>query len=101
MPLEDTKMLDFNKYKKSDIIKKIDGCKSNLENSSKAKVSEHIPSGFSMCTISSFRSKENTHDIYRDKDCMIEFCEFLRDHVIKIINFKKKKMNLLTKEHQK
>ena len=101
MPLEGTKMLDFNKYKKSDIIKKIDGCKSNLENSSKAKVSEHIPSGFSMCTISSFRSIENTHDIYRDKDCMIEFCEFLRDHVIKIINFKKKKMNLLTKEHQK
>ena len=27
------------------------------------------------------------------------FCEYLREHAIKIINFKKKKMKLLTKEH--
>ena len=100
MPLEDTKMLEFNQYKKSGIIKKIDECKNNLENSSKAKVNKHIPSSFSMCTISSFSSIENAHDIYRDKDCMIKFCEFFREHVMKIINFKKKKMNLLTKQHQ-
>ena len=31
-----------------------DGCKNNDENSSTTKVSEHIPSGFSMSTISSF-----------------------------------------------
>ena len=37
---------------------KIDVCKNN--NSSTAKVSEHIPSGFSMPTISSFRSIETT-----------------------------------------
>ena len=32
---------------------------------------------------------------------MKKFCEFLREHKMKIINFKKKKMKLLTKELQK
>ena len=31
---------------------------------------------------------------------MKKFCGFLREHVTKIINFKKKKMKLLTKEQQ-
>ena len=60
------------------------------ENSSTTKVSEHIPSGFSMTTISSSRSVENKHDVYRGKDCLEKFCEFLREHAMKIINFKKK-----------
>ena len=31
------------------------------------------------------------HGVYRDKDCMKKFCESLREHAIKIINFKRKK----------
>ena len=31
---------------------------------------------------------------------MKNFCESLRDHAMEIINFKKKKMKLLTKEQQ-
>ena len=31
---------------------------------------------------------------------MKKFCEFLRKHAMKIINFKKKNMKLLTKEQQ-
>ena len=85
MPSEDIKMLEFNKYQNSDkatfiiyanlecIIEKIDGCKNNPENSSTTKVSEHIRSGFSMSTISSFRSIENKYDVYRGKDCMKNF----------------------------
>ena len=69
----------------------IDGCKYNLENSSTTKVCKHIPSGFSMPTISSFRSIENNHDVYSDKDCMKKCCEFLREQPMKIINFEKKK----------
>ena len=38
-------------------------CKDNLENSSTTKVSEYVPSDFRMFTISSFRSKENKHDV--------------------------------------
>ena len=82
------------------IIEKTDGCKNNLENSSTTKVSKHIRSGFSMSTISSFRRIENKHDLYRSKDCMKKFCKFLREHAVRIINFKKKKMNLLTKEQE-
>ena len=58
MPSYDTKILEFNQYQKSDkapfsiyadlerIIEKVDGCKNNLENSSTAKVSEYVPSGY-------------------------------------------------------
>ena len=68
---KNTKILEFNQYQKSVqapfiiyadlecIIEKTDGCKNNPENSSTAKVNEHIPSGFSMSTISFFRSIEN------------------------------------------
>ena len=64
MPSEDTKILKFNQYKKSDkapyiiyaglecLIEKIDRCKNNPQNSFTTKGSEHIPSVFSMSTIS-------------------------------------------------
>ena len=68
------------------MIKKIDGCKINPENSSTTKVSKHILSGFLMFTISSFRSIENNCAVYTGKDYMKKFCESLRDHAIKIIN---------------
>ena len=70
----------MNQYQKSDkahfiiyadldcIIAKIIVCKNNPENSSTTKVSKHIPSGFSMPTISSFRSIESKHDLYRGKN---------------------------------
>ena len=76
------------------------GCKNNSENSSSTKVGEHIPSGILMSTISSFKSIENKHDVCRGKDFMKNFFESLREHTMKIINFKKKKMKLLTKEQQ-
>ena len=56
--------------------------------------SEHIPSDFPMSIISSFGSIENKHDVYIGKDYMKIFCEFLKEHVMKIINFKTKKMKL-------
>ena len=90
MPFEETKILEFNQYQKSDkapfvnyadlecILEKIDRCKNNPENSSTTKVSKHIPSAFSLSTLYSFRSVENKHDVYRGKDCMKKFCEFLK-----------------------
>ena len=79
MPSEDTKILGFNQYKKSDktpfiiyadlecLIGKIDECKNNLENSSTTKVGEHIPSGFA------FKSIENKHDVTEVKIVWIGF----------------------------
>ena len=110
MTSEITKLLEFNQYQKSGktpfiiyadlecIIEKINGCTNNHENSSTTKVSKHIPSSFSMPTKSLFRSRENKHNVYRGKDYMKKFSEFLKEHAMKIINFKKKKKQLLTKE---
>ena len=80
------------------------GCKSNPENSPATKVNERIPSGFSISTVSSFKSTENKHYVDEGKYCMKKFCESLREHAMKIINFKKKKMKLLkrsTRNHKK
>ena len=43
---------------------------------------------------------ENEHDVFRGTDRMKNFCESSREHAIKIINFKKKKMKLLTSKQQ-
>ena len=40
-----------------------------------------------MSTMSSFRSIENKNDVYRGKDWIKKFCESLREHAIKILNF--------------
>ena len=53
-----------------------------------------------MSAISSFRSIENKHYVRGGKDCIKKFCEYLRECAIKLINFKKKKGKLLTKEQQ-
>ena len=37
-----------------------------------------MSSGFSMSTISSFRSKENKHNVYRDKYCVKNFFYILK-----------------------
>ena len=53
-----------------------------------------------MSTILPFRNIQNKHNVYKGKDCMEKFCESLGEHAMKINSFKKKKMKLLTKEHQ-
>ena len=76
----------------------MDECKNNPEILSTAKVSNHIPSGFSMPTMSSFKTIENKLDLYRGKYCMNKFYKSLKEHAMKIIKLKNKKMTLLTKE---
>ena len=68
----------------------MDGCKNNLENASTTRVSDHIPSGFSMSTICYFRSIENKIIYTEIKIVWENFLEFLREHGMKIINFRKK-----------
>ena len=62
------------------IIEKIDERKNSHASSSSRKVTEHIPSGFSMCTTSPFKSIENKHNVYRGKDSMKKFCDSLTEH---------------------
>ena len=54
-----------------------DGYKYNPENLFATKIGEHVPSGFSIPTVSLFKSKENKQDLYMDKDCMKKFYKSL------------------------
>ena len=94
------KLLEFNQYEKSDkvqliiyadlkyIIEKIDGCKNNPKRTYSIRL-------FNVYNIYiytyTFRSIENKHNVHRGKDCMIKFCESLREHAMKLINLKRKK----------
>ena len=49
-----------------------------------------------MSIIWTFGYKENKHNVCRGEDSMKKFCESLRKHAMKIINFGKKNMISLT-----
>ena len=83
------------------LIKKIDGCANDPENSSTTNIGEHIPCGYSISTIWAFDHIENKHTLHRGKDCMKKFCKSLREHTKNIIDFEKNKMSTLTKEELK
>ena len=74
----------------------MDMCINNHKKSSTTAVREHIPSDFSVSRISSFKDIKHEHDLYRGKSCTKMFCECLKKHRRRIINFKKIKVKLLT-----
>ena len=84
------------------LIKKIDGCTNNPEKSSTIKIGEHIPCGkTNILCIMETNDIKNKHTLYRGKNCMKEFCKFLREHVNRIIGFGRKKLLPLTNKEVK
>ena len=85
MPSKKAKVLELNQYQKSDktpfiiytdlefLTEKTDVYKIIPEIASTTKVGERILLGFSMSTISTLKSIEDKHDVYRGKDCMQKF----------------------------
>ena len=75
MPLEKDKILEFEQYIKLDkmsyiiyvdiesLIRKIEECANNPENSSRSKIGEHIPWGYSMSTIGASDRNKTTYFI--------------------------------------
>ena len=55
----------------------------------------------SISTTLSFKGMESKHYLRRGKNYMKKVCKSLREHAIKAINFKKKKMKLLTNKQYK
>ena len=96
MPSEDSKILKFNQYQKSENapfviyahLEEIFEYKNIPENSFTTKAGKHISLIFPMSAISSLKSIENKHDVYTGKDSMKKFCESLKEHAMKVINFK-------------
>ena len=80
MPSEKDNILEFNQDMKSDkipyiiyadiesLIKKIDGCANNPENSSITKIGKHIPCGYPISTIWAFDHIGKKNTLYLGKD---------------------------------
>ena len=91
MSSENTEILEFNQYQKSDrtptiihtdldsLIKNWMDVTTILKNYLQQKVSQYIPSGFTISTISSLKDIKNKHDVLRGEDCMKKFCECLKN----------------------
>ena len=113
MPKQDNKISKYNHGEKSmkvpfiiyaDLelwLEKMSTCQNNPKKLSKTKINKHAPSGYSLFTHCSFDTLKNKLDYYRSKNCMKNFCLDLREHAIKIINYKKEEMIPLTKEEKK
>ena len=74
------------------LVKRTEGYENSPEISSTAKIGEPIPCGYSTSTIWGFDHIKAKHTLYHGKDSMKKFCESLKEHAIRIIGFKKKKM---------
>ena len=82
------------------LLKKMSTCINNPNESSTTKINKHIPSGYSIFTSCSSDESKNKLIYYRGKDCLKKFCEDLRIHAPKIINYEKKKIIPLTTEEK-
>ena len=112
MPEEGNKILKYSHGDKSmmqpfaiyfdfeSLLEKVDNCCNDLEKSSATKINEHAPSSYSLFTCCLFDAKGHKLDSYRGEDCLKKFCKNLKEHVLKIINYEKKKIMPLTEEER-
>ena len=111
MPTKDNNTIKYNHGEKSMklpftmyadlecLLEKMSTCQSNPNELSTTTIKKHTPSGYSLFTHCSFDNSKNKLNYYRGEDCMKKFCEDLRTHATKIINYEKKKMiSLIIKE---
>ena len=73
------------------LLKKEQSRQNNLEKSYRDKKAAHEPSGWTMFTKCSFDKTENKLDYYRKRHCIEKLCKKLKEYVMKIINYEKKK----------
>ena len=80
------------------LLEKMSTCINNPNESSTTKINKDTPSGYSIFTGCSFDESKNKLNYYNAKDCMKKFCQDLKEHAARIINYEKKKIISLTKE---
>ena len=71
------------------------------EKSLPTKVNNHTTCRYSLSTQCLFDSNKNKDDYYRGKDCMKNFCENLKEHLMKTTNFKRLKILPSTEKEDK
>ena len=113
MPNEYNKILKYNYGEKSmkapfviyadveSLLEKMITCYDNPEKLSTTKINKHTASGYSLFTQCSFDTTKNKLDRDRGENCMKKFCEDLKKHAERIINYEKKEMIPLTKKEEK
>ena len=69
-----------------------------IQKNSSTKISEHIPSRYSMSAILAFDNVENKHTLYLGEDCKEKFFTSFRENATNVIHFEKNKMLQLTKK---
>ena len=72
------------------LLKKEQSGQNNPEKSYTEKKAKHEPSGWAMFTKCSFDEKENKLDYYRGRDGIEKLCKKLKEHAMKMINYKVK-----------
>ena len=112
MPTKDNNIIKYNHGEKSMelpfliyadlecLLEKMSTCQNNPNKSSTTKINKHTPSGYSIFTSCSFDESKNKIDYYRGDDSMKKFCEDLKEHATKIINYEKKRMVPLTTKEE-
>ena len=112
MPAKDNNIIKYNQEEKSikmpftiyadleRLLKKMSTCQNDPNKSSTTKINKHTRSGYSIFTHCSFDESKNKLNYYRGDDWMKKFCEDLREHSTKIINYEKKKMVPLTTKEE-
>ena len=112
MPTKDNNIIKYNHGEKpmklpfliyahlECLLKKMSTCQNNPNKSSTTKINKHAPPDYSIFTSCSFDESKNKINYYRGDDCMKKFCKDLREHAMKIINYKKKRMVSLTTEEK-
>ena len=80
------------------LIKQIDTCHNNPEQTPTTRVSKHEPCGFSIVAKSSITDIREKNTCYRGEDCMEKYCKKLREWVMKIVNYEMKEMIPLTED---
>ena len=104
MPTRDNSTLKYNHGEKSlkipwvnyadfeCLLIKEQSCQNNPKESYNERKCIHESCGYSIDLVSSFDLKQDKHSFYRGRDCSKKFCEDLKKHAIKIINFQEKDM---------
>ena len=82
-------------------LEKMHSCQNNTEKFYTEKKTKHTPFSNSLFTNCSFDATKNKLDCYRGEECMKRFCEGLRDHAMKIINYEEKEMITATDKKNK
>ena len=82
------------------LLLKMNTCNNNPNKSYTTAKALHKPSGYSLLTSCSFDKSKNKQTYYRKRDCMKTFCNDLKEHVNRIINYETKPMDLLTEEEK-